>query len=79
MPHGLLIAKLKAYRRQRVKVGNTRSEWALITKGTPQGSMMGNILFNVFLHDIFYVVDNGSLFNYADDNTVSRIDVNIQN
>ena len=53
LPHGLLIAKLKAYglhpsayrllasylhgRRQRVKVGNTRSEWALITKGTRQG------------------------------------------
>ena len=34
--------------------------------------MMGNILFNVFLHDILYVVDNGSLFNYADDNMVSR-------
>ena len=95
LPHGLLIAKLKAYvlhpsayrllasylhgRRQRVKVGNTRSEWALITKCTLQGSMMGNILFNVFLHDIFYVVDNGSLFNYADDNMVSRREVNLQN
>ena len=33
----------------------------------------------MFLHDIFYVVDNGSLFNYADDNTVSWRDVNLQN
>ena len=40
--------------------------------------MMGNILFNVFLHDIFYVVDNGSLFNYADDNMVSRRHVHFQ-
>ena len=94
LPHGLLTAKLKtyglqpsAYRllasylhgSQRVKVGNKKSEWALITKGTPQGSMMGNILFNVFLRDIFYVVDNGSPFNYADYNTVSRRDVNLQN
>ena len=86
IPHSLMIAKLSAYgfseqacllvasylseRKQRVKLGNARSSWSNINKGVPQGSILGPILFNVFLHDLYYHIETCKLFNYADDNTL---------
>ena len=32
---------------------------------------MGPLLFNVFIHDLFYYIGN-SLYNFADDNTLSK-------
>ena len=85
--HRLLLEKLKAYglsaeavkllesylsdRKQQVRIGPHCSSWEKILKGVPQGSISGPLLFNIFLNDIFYVFTQASLYNYADDNTLS--------
>ena len=35
--------------------------------GVPQGSILGLLLFNLFMNDIFYFIDKSKLANYADD------------
>jgi hypothetical protein len=35
---------------------------------------MGPLLFNIFINDIFYFIEHGTLYNYADDNTLSYAD-----
>ena len=88
LPHDLLLLKLKVYslsenalnltddylsnRKQCVKVGTYFSTWQNIYKGVPQGSILGPVLFNVFLNDIFNFVKEYKLYNYADDNTLSH-------
>ena len=70
-------------RKQRVKIGETTSTWLSIIKGVPQGSIMGPLLFNVFMNDMFLMVNECKNYNYADDNTLSDthhdIDILIEN
>ena len=66
-------------RKQRVKIGNNCSEWQNITKGVPQGFILGPILFNIFLNDIFASLNETILYNYADDNIICNSDENIKN
>ena len=60
-------------RQQRVKLGAETSKWETLFKGVPQGSILGPLIFNIFINHIFHVIKQGTLYNYADDNTLSII------
>ena len=55
MPSLKLLHSYLTKRRQRVKINNTYSSWSEILFGVPQGSILGPLLFNVFLCDLFFL------------------------
>ena len=87
IPHDLLITKLHAYglsfdtvtflksylkdRKQNVTINNIFSAFQNILSGVPQGSILGLILFNIFLNDLFLCINKSDLHNFADDNTIT--------
>ena len=91
--HDLLIAKLHAYgfskealklvksylsnRWQRTKVNSSYSTWTELLQGVPQGSILGPLLFNIYLNDLFYIPLNTNLCNFADDNTLYACDISL--
>ena len=82
LPHDLLIAKLRACgcdlpsqkllnsylrnRHQRVKTNNFYNLWAEILFGVAQGSILGPLLFNKFLCDLFLFIKNKDIASYVD-------------
>ena len=85
LSHDLLIAKLHAYgldlaslkvlqdyltnRKQRAKVDSFYSSWKKILSGLPQGSILGPLLFNIFMCDMFLLLKTTSFAGCADGNT----------
>ena len=92
--HELLIAKLNVYgfsltalklvrnylsnRKQRTKINSTYSSLLEIIFGVPQGSILGPLLFNIFLIDLFFIIEDTDIASYVDDNTPYVIADNIE-
>ena len=89
VPHQRLLMKLKSYgingavlnwisaflsnRRQRVIVNGQDSEWSDVTSGVPQGSVLGPVLFVLYINDLPDVVDAGSnIYMFSDDTKLYR-------
>ena len=93
LPHDLIIAKLEAYglntnslrfifdylscRKQSTKMGSVYSNWSEVLRGIPQGSILGPLLFNIFINDIFFFIEKSEICNFADDNTLYSCDRNL--
>ena len=56
-------------RKQRTKLNSTYSSLLEIIFGFPQGSILGPLLFNIFLIDLFFITEDTDIASYADNNT----------
>ena len=82
-----MIAKLKAYgfyrealklmksylknRTQKVQINNKCSSERDVIAGVPQSSIDCPLLFNLFINDLVFFIEQYTLSNYADDNNLS--------
>ena len=85
IPHNLISAELATYgldytalklifsclknRKQCVRINNTYSNLENIISRVPQGSIVGSLLFNFSIKDLFFFVESSSIHNFA--NTLS--------
>ena len=85
--HELLLKKLAIYgvssesvtwfrsylegRRQSVKLGASTSEKLPVKRGVPQGSVLGSVLFLLFVNDMPLYLEKSTIDIYADDTTLS--------
>jgi len=81
--HGILLNEIKVLgasetvanwfadylsnRKQAVMINSAFSEFKQIECGVPQGSVLGPLLFSIFINDVFDLPLSGNLFMFADD------------
>ena len=71
-----LVYDYLSYRKQTVKINETFSSWKNIEYGVPQGSILGPLLFNIHLCDLFYFLEDLDIASYADDTTIYTVKEN---
>ena len=61
------------------KIGSLYSDWASVTTGIPQRSILGPLLFNIFINGIFLFIEKSNICKFADDNTLFSCGDNLSN
>ena len=54
----------------KVKIGTSYSDWANVTRGIPQRPILGSLLSNIFINDIFLFIEKSDICKFTDDNTL---------
>ena len=65
----IFISTYLKSRKQKTRVGSAFSDYLNILFGVPQGTILGTILFIIFLSDLFYIYNDLNYRSYADDTT----------
>ena len=91
--HELLLAKLNAYdfdknlleimrnnlsnRWQGTTINATFSSWSALLKGVLQGCILGPIFLNIFQNDLFFVLKDIDVYNFAVDTSPHACDISL--
>ena len=61
-----------------MKINNTLSSWVALIQRVTQGSVIGLLLFNIYINDLFLTLRNIDICNFANDATLYAYNENLE-